>query len=66
MSKKSENQFHGMDMMPLSVLGNIDDLLAASEVCLCSGSGRVKSIAFELIEFAREYAKEARIQGGVA
>lgn len=66
MTTKSENVFHGMDMTPLGALGNIGDLLAASEVCLCSGSEAVKSIAFELIELAREYAKEALIQDGVA
>ncbi len=66
MSTKSENLFEGMDMAPLGVLGNIDDLLAASEICLCSGNKKVNSIAFELIELAREYAKEARVQGGVA
>lgn len=60
MSTKSENLFHGMDLTPLGALGNIDDLLAASEVCLCSGNKKVNSIAFELIDFARQYCNEVR------
>jgi hypothetical protein len=66
MNIETENLFHGMDMTPLGALGNIDDLLAASEVCLCSNSKKVNSIAFELIELARLYAKASRVQGGVA
>lgn len=66
MSIETENLFYGMDMTPLGALGNIDDLLAAAEVGLCSNSKKVNSISFELIELARLYAKESRVQGGVA
>lgn len=56
----------GLSMRPIDAISNIADLLAASEVCLCSTNKAVQGIASELIDLAHQYAKEARVQGGVA
>lgn len=60
MTTTTKKLFSKMSMNPIDALGNIEELLAAAEVCFCTGDKVVQSVGTELIELARKYANEAR------
>lgn len=52
--------FQGMPLNQIDVLGNIEDLLSAVEVCFYSDDKDTKCIGTELLELAHKYTSAAR------